>query len=177
MVLKLLSLLLSCFSIPVYSADLLKTETLYEDSLVRVVRENHLSLNPHAYVSLVLIVEKQRFKGVHGRKPYYYKLDGGHHILFSLLRIGLLGDTRMAVLYDVRSGGAQKLDISQFHWGSMGRSGTADLTDNVSERSGGKVMLTCREFGYREEIELAIEPFKVVGWRKFRDGKVFTEGP
>lgn len=175
--LKLLSLLLSCFPIAVCAADLVKTEILYEDSLVRVVRENRVTLNPHAPSLLVLIVGQQRFPWVQGRKPYYYKLDGGHRILFCLLRTGLTGDTRTAVLYDVRNGRAQKVALSQFHWGSMGRSGAADLTDNVSERPGGKAILTCREFGYREEIELALDPYRIIGWRKSRDGKVFAAGP
>ena len=160
-----------------YSADPPRSEMLYEDGVVRVADETRVFLNPHVPTRLVLIVGKQRFPWVQGRKPYYYKLDAGHRILFCLLRTGLWGDTRTAVLYDVRSGRAEKLDFSQFHWGRMGRSGAADLTDNVSEKPGGKVMLACRQFGYREEIELAIDPFKIVRWRKFRDGKMINVGP
>ena len=149
----------------------------FKDANVAVTYEPKLSINPHADQPNVLTVAGKRFPYVQGSSPYYYSLGNGRRILFSLNRVGGISDKRTLVVADLNTARIQSIDISDHMWGSHLYSKSRSWTDTVCQIGPDKVLLRHQCFDDSTEMEVLLEPLKLLNWRRYCEGHITSQGP
>jgi hypothetical protein len=147
-------------------------QSVYHDSIVTVVQERHLTINPHSDQPLALVVAGKRFRGVIGSAPYYARIDGGRRILFATFHVGWSSDKLTLVLLDIQTGRTQQLDFSDHQWGFNLHSSSPTLRDTIEQRSDGTLFLTSRSFDTRREYACSAEPFRLLRSQTSKAGKL-----